>query len=282
MTIRLLLTTALLVPGIAWSATAVPSMPSLHAVMGASTTSASATPRRATGAPARPHADTSRVALGPAGKGTSAFVAWPAGEAPAPGVIVVHEWWGLNAQIRDVARRLAHEGYVAIVPDLYHGKVASDPERAHELSRGLEDDVALADLAAAARWLRSKPRTAATRFGIVGFCMGGRLSEAFALDTSHVAAAVMFYGSPITDTTRLARLEAPLQAHFGSQDEGISMVRVGELKSALQRLDKPGEVYVYPGAGHAFMHEGRPSYHADAAKQGWARMLAFLRKHLNG
>ena len=90
--------------------------------------------------------DTTRVHLGPADGGTDAFVAWPTGKGAVPGVVVVHEWWGLNAQIRAVAWRLAKEGYVAIVPDLYHGKMATDPEQAHVLSRGLEESVAASDL----------------------------------------------------------------------------------------------------------------------------------------
>jgi carboxymethylenebutenolidase len=110
--------------------------------------------------------------------------------------------------------------------------------------------------------------------------MGGRLSQLFAMDTAHVAAAVMFYGRPVTDSTKLAMLSGPLQAHFGAEDQGIGIARVGEFKSALEKAGKSAEVYIYPGAGHAFMHEGRPSYHPDAARQAWARTLSFLQKYL--
>ena len=231
---------------------------------------------------ARKHAagDTSRVHIGPADGGTTAFVAWPAGAGPAPGVIVVHEWWGLNGQIRQVARRLAREGYVAIVPDLYHGAVTDDPEKAHELMRGLEDDAAIADLDAAIAWLRAQPATAKSRLGVVGFCMGGRYSELLDLHSRALSAAVMFYGPPVVDPKKLATLAAPLQGHFGSEDQVIPAAKVESLRAGLGQAGKEGVVYVYAGAGHAFMNEQRPSYHADAARQAWSRTLGFLQKHL--
>jgi len=226
--------------------------------------------------------DTSRVQLGPARGGTTAYVVWPASTGPAPAVIVVHEWWGLNGQIRSVARRLAQEGYVAIVPDLYRGRVADEAEDAHELSRGLDEKKAVGDLQAAAAWLRSQRSVNRARIGALGFCMGGRLSELFALRDPGLAAVVMFYGQPETDVAQIATLRAPLQAHFGEEDRGIGADQVQALQAALAKAGKVADIHVYSGAGHAFMHEGRPSYHADAAKLAWARTLQFFQKHLKG
>ncbi len=220
--------------------------------------------------------DTARVRI----HDTDAFVVWPPGKGTAPAVIVVHEWWGLNSQIREVARKLGRQGYVAIVPDLYHGKVAGDAESAHELSRALDEAEALADLEAAVAWLRAQPRSAKGRIGVVGFCMGGSLSQSLALRSSQISAAVMFYGRPETDPAKLATLRAPLLGHFGAEDGGIAVARVEEMRGALAKAGKTAEIFVYPGAGHAFMHEGRPSYHPDAARQAWARTLAFLQKLL--
>ena len=242
----------------------------------------SAPARSAAASAASGSVDTSRVHLGPSDAGTGAFVAWPAGTAAAPAVIVIHEWWGLNEQIREVARRLARRGYVAIVPDLYHGKVADDPELAHTLSRGLDEDRALADLDDALRWLRAERRTAKGKVGVVGFCMGGRLSELFALHEPGTAAAVMFYGRPETNPQRLSALRVPLQGHFGAEDQGIPPESVVAFRTALKTAGKNAEIYLYAGAGHAFMHEGRKSYHADAAQQAWSRTLAFFQKHLRG
>lgn len=236
----------------------------------------------ATTARAASPADTSRVHLGAQGAGTDAFVAWPEGDATAPAVIVVQEWWGLNAQIREIARRLARQGYVAIVPDLYHGKVAddNDAERAHVLMRGLDNTVALGELDLAAQWLRGQPRTSKSRIGVMGFCMGGGLAEQFALRTPTLAAVVMFYGPPETDPARLKSLKAPLQGHFGADDDGIPPAKVSALREGLKAAGKPAEIYSYTGAGHAFMHEGRDSFRPDAAKTAWARTLAFLQKNL--
>ena len=232
-------------------------------------------------APARSAApETSFVQVGSGEHTAGAFVAWPAGEKPAPAIIVVHEWWGLNDQIREVARRLSSQGYLAIAPDLYHGKVASDPMKPHELMRGLEKPEALETLEAAAAWARAQPRSAKSRIGVIGFCMGGGLAQDLALQDPRVAAAVMFYGSPETDPAQLAKLKGVLQAHFGEQDEGIPIKHIDEFRAALQKAGKSADIYVYPGAGHAFMHEGLPSYRPDAARQAWARTLAFFQKHL--
>jgi len=234
--------------------------------------SASAPPAR-DAAPAMVH-------IGPADAGTEAFVAWPAGADAAPAVVMVHEWWGLNPQIKDMARKLARQGYVVIVPDLYHGKVAEDPERAHELMRGLEDTRVQSEFDAARAWLRAQPRCAKGRLGVIGFCVGGGLALRFALRGGDLAAAVMFYGAPETDPDKLAALRAPLMGHFGGDDEGIGADRVDAFRAALQKAGKPAEIYLYRGAGHAFMNDSRPSYQPDAARVAWARTLAFFQKYL--
>ena len=257
--------------------TCLASIAALAPTAGAASTAAAAAPSsRSAGG------DTARVHLGPPEGGTWAFVAWPAGKEQAPAIVVAHEWWGLNGQIRSLARRLAQEGYVTIVPDLYHGKVADDPEYAHELSRGLDEEKALVDLDAAATWLRSQPRVGKGRLGVVGFCMGGRISQLFALHSPEVSAAVMFYGRPETDPDRLKALKAPLQGHFGGEDRGIGQDQVDALRAGLTKAGKGVDIYSYPGAGHAFMNEARSSYHPDAARQAWARMLQFYQKYLKG
>jgi carboxymethylenebutenolidase len=222
------------------------------------------------------------VHLPTADGGVDAYVAWPSGTAHAPAILVVHEWWGLGDQIKDVARRLAREGYVAIVPDLYHGKVATTPEMAHELVRGLEDTRVFSELDTAAAWARAQPRVEGMRVGILGFCVGGGITLRYALHQPDLGAAVMFYGPPETDPGKLATLKAPLQGHFGALDQGIPPDRVEAMRAAMRKAGKTADLYVYPGAGHAFMHDGLPSYHADAAKTAWARTLAFLQRYLKG
>jgi carboxymethylenebutenolidase len=227
-------------------------------------------------------ADTARVHLGAPGTGSEAFVAWPDGRGPAPAIVVLHEWWGLDAHVREVAHQFARQGYVAVVPDLYHGLLASDPERARQLKDGLDPADAFATIDGAIQWLRGQPRTARARVGVVGFCMGGGIAERYALRARGLDAVVMFYGQPETDPAALAGLTAPLQGHFGAEDASIPLAKVDELRVALAKAGKSAEIHTYPGAGHAFMHEGRDTYRPDASRQAWARMLGFLQQHLKG
>ncbi|MBI5709287.1 MAG: dienelactone hydrolase family protein [Candidatus Eisenbacteria bacterium] len=150
------------------------------------------------------------------------------------------------------------------------------------LTRGLDQEEAMGVLDGALGWLRAQPRAAKTRVGVVGFCMGGALAERWALRGGDLAAVVMFYGSPETDPARLAALRAPLQGHFGADDDGIPAKKVEELRGGLAAAGKTAEIFSYPGAGHAFMHEGRDSFRPDQARQAWARTLSFLQKHLKG
>jgi carboxymethylenebutenolidase len=233
-------------------------------------------------APSAGHGDTLRVHLGAADAGTDAFVAWPPGKGPFPAVVVAHEWWGLNSQIREVGLRLAQQGYVAIIPDLYHGQVAGDPDNAHILMRGLDQDGAVGDLTAGLSWAASQPRISNQKIGILGFCMGGGLALQTALQSPNVAALVMFYGAPESKPEKIAMLKAPLLGHFGADDKGIDPKRVDDFRTALQSAGKSAELYVYQGAGHAFMNETQPSYRPDAAKLAWARTLAFYQKNLRG
>ncbi len=226
--------------------------------------------------------DTMTVQIGPPQSGTSAYVALPAGKGPAPAIVIVPEWWGLNAQIKKVAMRLAIEGYVAIVPDLYRGKVANDAEEAHVLARGLDERQVLADLDAAIAWLRSREQVGRSRIGVMGFCMGGAFALQSALHSPAASAVVVFYGTPETDPGKLASLRAPLMGHFGEADDGIPVARVRAFQDALKKLGKTAEIYTYAGAGHAFMNETRPSFRPDAARQAWARTLAFLQRQLRG
>ena len=211
----------------------------------------------------------------------NAYVAYPAVKGKAPAVIVVHEWWGLNGQIRSVARRLAAEGYVAIVPDLYHGRVADDPEQAHVLSRALESEAALADLDATMAWLAAQPRVQPGRVAVVGFCMGGTFALEYGIHEPGVRAVVTFYGAPITNAGRLAPLKAPVLAHFGQLDDGIPEDKVNEFRLAMSTAGRPAEVHLYPGAGHAFLNDARPSFQAESARRAWARTLAFLQKQVH-
>ncbi len=208
------------------------------------------------------------------------FLARPEGAGPFPGVVVIHEWWGLNEQIKDMAARLAENGYVALAVDLYRGRVAAEREEAHELSRGLPEDRALRDLKAAVAYLRSRRDVRGERIGSIGWCMGGGYSLALALNQPDLAAAVIYYGRLVTEAESLKPLQAPVLGFFGEDDRGIPVSSVREFEAQAQALGKSVAVHVYPGAGHAFANETRPSYRAEAARDAWEKTLQFFREKL--
>src|SRR6266850_7852641 len=210
------------------------------------------------------------------------YLVKPEGKGPFPGVVVIQEWWGLNDQIKGVADRLASEGYVALAPDLYHGKLATDPEKAHELMRGVEEKVALGDLSAALDFLREQPEVGQGKVGSIGFCMGGGLALRLALSRSDLAGAVMFYGSPETDPEALKKAACPVLGLFGEEDQGIPRDKVDAMVSGLRQAGRDAEVHFYPKAGHAFFNETRPSYSPEAAADAWKRTLAFFQAQLKG
>ncbi len=214
------------------------------------------------------------------GEKVQAYLAEPAGVAFHPGVVVIHEWWGLNSQIKGVADRLAGLGYVAIAPDLYRGKVASEPDLAHELMRGLNEDRAVGIISRAASYLRTLGKTSGRPVGLIGFCMGGRLSLATALKKGGVQAAVMYYGSVETTKEAVRPLNAPLLGLFAGEDRGIPVDDVKKFEVALKEAGKTAKIVVYPGVGHAFFNEERPSYDKEASLDAWALTKEFFDEHL--
>jgi len=209
-----------------------------------------------------------------------AYVATPAAPTKgAPAIVVVQEWWGLTDWVKGVADRFAAQGYVAIAPDLYRGKLATEPELAHELMRGLPDARARQDIRAAGDFAEDK--LDAKRVGVIGFCVGGRLAQLAALDKGEFDAVVMAYGSPESAPERLKTLKGPLLGVFGADDRGIGPDQTGPLQVALAKYGKPGSaVHVHPGVGHAFLREAGSPAGEEQAKLAWGEIDAFLAKHL--
>ena len=216
-----------------------------------------------------------------------AYLARPEGTGPWPAVIVVQEAFGLNDHIKDVARRVAGEGYVALAPDLFYrggkGRTAGYDQlpKALELMGALKDDEIVADVGSAVAHLERRPDVRKGRIGITGFCMGGRVSylAACALP-GKIAAAVPYYGGGIP-IDRTATLQAPVLAFFGEDDAFIPMDQVERLRAEAKRLGKSVEVVTYPKAPHGFFCNERDSYRPEAAKDAWERTKAFLKKHLS-
>jgi carboxymethylenebutenolidase len=198
-----------------------------------------------------------------------------------PGVIVIQEWWGLVDHIKDVCDRFADEGFVALAPDLYHGKTTKSPDEAGKLMMALRIDEAERDLTAAREYLSSHDAVTSKKIGVVGFCMGGALSLYTATKNPHIGACVVFYGGHPNVKPDLPNLKAPVLGLYAERDGFVTPELARELERKLKELGKQVEVHIYPGADHAFFNDARPEvYNADAAGDAWRRTVEFLRKHL--
>ncbi len=195
--------------------------------------------------------------------------AWP----PGPAIVVVQEWWGVDDHIRDVVRRVAAEGYAALAPDLYRGRQTAEPDEARKLAMELDADTAEADLKAAVTWLLEN---GATRVGAIGFCLGGAMVWRLAFHDDRLAAAAPFYGTAKSPGT----LRCPVLGHFGGADRSISAEEIDALERHLEGQPLDHEIFVYDGAGHAFMNDTRHSFHPEAARLAWRRTFDFFDRHL--
>ena len=209
------------------------------------------------------------------------FLAIPDGDGPFPGVIVVQEWWGLDNHIKDVAGRFATEGFVSLAPDLYHGKVTSEPDDAQKLMMSLNMPQAVRELEKAAEYLASRPEIGARGIGAIGFCMGGGLALTLACASPHVKAVAPFYGVNPTPIDKVRNLSGPVLAVYAENDNFAGEAVRRQLESALRDAGIQREIQVYPGTEHAFFNDTRPEVHnREAAEDAWKRALALFRENL--
>lgn len=195
-----------------------------------------------------------------------------------PGVLVIQEWWGLVPHIKNVADRFAAAGYVALAPDLYHGKAATEPDEARKLMMELQIGQAGKDMAGAVAYIRSLPSVTPKKVGCVGFCMGGGMTLYLA-SMGVIDAAVPYYGVLSKASPDWRGMRCPVLGHYAEHDGATDALP--PLKAALQTAGKQAEFHVYPATQHAFFNDERPQvYNAAAAKLSWERTLAFLGKHL--
>ncbi|MFJ5226838.1 dienelactone hydrolase family protein [Streptomyces sp. NPDC088400] len=206
----------------------------------------------------------------------------PAGHGP--GIILIQEWWGLTAHIKDVADRFAKAGFVVLAPDLYGGQVAHDADEALRMMSELPTARGVELLSGAVGHLLKRPETDGDTVGAVGFCMGGGFVLGLAAKDQRVSAAVPFYGVNQDGIPDFSHLQAEILGHYGEQDPTVPPASLEELGKTIEA--QSGIVptfHLYPGAGHAFFNDGRTeAYHAEAAAQAWQRTLDFLRTQLTG
>ncbi len=210
----------------------------------------------------------------------SGYLAIP-DKGTGPGVLVIQEWWGLVDHIKDVCDRFANEGYVALAPDLYHGKTTRSPDEAGKLMMAMQIDEAEKDLRGAIKFLINHEASTADKVGTVGFCMGGALSLYAATKNPQVGACVVFYGGHPNVKPDLANLQAPMLGIYAERDGSVTPESVRELERQLKALGKSVEVNIYPGVDHAFFNDQRADvYNAKAAADAWRRTIEFFAKHL--
>jgi carboxymethylenebutenolidase len=201
---------------------------------------------------------------------------------PLPAVIMIHEWWGLNDNIRSMADRLAGEGYIVLAVDLYAGGVANTPDEARALMMQAVEDPEAANANIRAAYEFVSATASAPRIGSLGWCFGGGWSLNTAkLFPQELDASVIYYGQVTDNEDALRPIEVPILGLFAAEDTGIKVASVKAFRDALERLRKDYEVHIYPGVGHAFANPTGRNYDAASAEDAWRRTLEFFDRHLS-
>jgi len=214
-----------------------------------------------------------------AGKKVSGYYATPSVEGDYPAVILIHEWWGLNDNIRAMADKLAAQGYQALAVDLYGGQVGTTPDEAKAIMASVREPEAVENLKVARVWLSDVGK--ASRVGVMGWCFGGGWAlQAGLTQGDAIDAVVMYYGRVLTKAEEVEPLAAPLLGLFGAEDQGIPVDQVKEFEAALKAAGEHASIHVYEGAGHAFANPSGPRYQEEAAKDAWQKTIQFLDRHL--
>lgn len=213
--------------------------------------------------------------------GTKAYLSLPDVDPPVPGIVVIHEWWGLNENIKHWSDRLAADGYAALAVDLYEGRVADNRDSAMVYMKSVTDERAHEILQAAHEFLADDPRIAAPARACIGWCFGGGWSLQHAINTPDLDAAVIYYGQLETDPEVLSGINAHICGIFGNQDRGIPPEQVDAFVESLEAVGVPHSIFRYD-AEHAFANPSSGRYNEEAAGEAWNEVRTFLKNHLKG
>ncbi|WP_137285536.1 dienelactone hydrolase family protein [Halorussus salinisoli] len=213
--------------------------------------------------------------------GTPGYLARPADDGEYPSVIMIHEWWGLNENIRHMADILAGHGYVVFAVDLYDGEVATNSSTASELASEVRNnpDEAVTKMSRAVAGVRTLPYTT-QEVASLGWCFGGGQSLQLSLSEADLNATVIYYGTLTTNESVLRDIDAPVLGIFGAEDEVVGIENVREFNQTLSELGVEKEIYIYEGASHAFANPSGESFQPEATKDAWAKTLRFLNETL--
>lgn len=208
-------------------------------------------------------------------KGTRAYLSLPRGTGPFPAIVVIHEWWGLNANIEHWADRLASAGWAALAVDLYGGTVVTNRDVAMATMKAVDDTKAHGVISAGLEFLASDPRIRAPKRAVIGWCFGGGWSLQTALAHPELDGAIVYYGQPELDPTKLAAIKARLLGVFGTRDKGIPPEKLEAFEAGLKAAGVRAEILRYD-AEHAFANPSNPNYDEPSASAAWAKVLSFL------
>lgn len=202
-----------------------------------------------------------------------------------PAVVMIHEWWGLNQNIKDMANLLAKQGFVVLAADLYHGNVTDNPQVAMDLVQIARNDQnsSVANLQAAVKYLSLAPNVDSTKIASLGWCFGGGQSLQLALNSQEhpLAATILYYGTPlVTDKESLAKIKWPVLGIFGDNDQAIPLPEINQFRTSLNQSGITNEIEIYKGVGHAFANPSGDNYAPKETADAWERTLSFLKKYV--
>jgi len=209
---------------------------------------------------------------------TLGYLAKPVDDGNYPGVVMIHEWWGLNDNIKEMADKLASHGYVVLAVDLYDGKVGTTSDEARQLITSFDSEYGIQNMNSAVSLLSDDYST--NTIGSIGWCFGGGQSLNLALDNGDMDATVIYYGSLVTDSENLSSIDWPVLGIFAELDKGIPVETVNEFESALNEVNVDNQIYIYDGVDHAFANPSGEMYAPEESKDAWDQTIFFLESNL--
>ncbi|QMU55555.1 MAG: dienelactone hydrolase family protein [Nitrosopumilus sp.] len=207
------------------------------------------------------------------------YLAKPAADGEYPGVIMIHEWWGLTDNIKEMAEKLASHGYVVLAVDLYDGQVGMTADEARQLRSSFEQSQWTENMNTAVSYLEDNH--VLSSMGSIGWCFGGAQSLNLALNNDRMDATVIYYGQLVTDTDELSKISVPVLGVFAELDSGIPPETVNEFESALNEIGVENDITIYPGVNHAFANPSGDRYAPDESKDAWQKTLKFFENNLS-
>ena len=210
--------------------------------------------------------------------GTTGYLAKPIDEGTFPGVVMIHEWWGLNDNIKEMAEKLASHGYVVLAVDLYNNQVGKTSEEARMLVTSFDSQSGIDNMKSAISYLKTEQSSES--IGSIGWCFGGGQSLNLAVSNEDLDATVMYYGQVTSDSEKLSNISWPVLGIFAELDKGIPVESVEKFEKELEGLGVSNEIIIYPGVDHAFANPSGERYAQDESKDAWNKTIEFFNKNL--